>query len=187
MPVELKKRLLTVDAYHALIDAGIFDEDDRIELLNGEIIDMSPVGDPHIGCIIWLSQELIPDLKGNAIVSIQSPISLDLHSEPEPDLTICRFGNHLYRNRKIQPQDIHLIIEVADSTLRIDREVKLPLYAAADIPIYWIVNLIDEQVEVYTLPDSIQKIYKQMSLYTRSDELEVPNFDLKLSVDELFG
>ena len=185
MPVQLQRRLLTAAEYHTMINVGIFTEDDRLELLNGEIVCMSPVGDPHIGCVNWLNTMLNRKLAGQAIISVQNPIDVDTMSEPEPDIAICKLRDDFYRTKKAQSTDILLIIEVADSSLAKDREVKLPLYARAGIPVYWIVNLADKQIEVYHTPD--EGIYKVREIATLKDRVTLGSLGLELAVREVLG
>lgn len=185
MEVKLTKRLLTSEAYQLMIQAGILTEDDRVELLHGEIIEMSPVGDLHFGTVNWLDQKLKESLIGQAIVSIKGPVRLGDHSEPEPDIAICRFNPDYYRKGKPTAKDIFLIVEVSDSTLTKDREVKLPIYAESGIPVYWIVNLQDSQVEVHSHPDG--NIYKKREIYILGDSITVPSFDLTIELDEMLG
>lgn len=164
MAVILNKRRITSEAYHLMMDAGILTEDDRVELLNGEIIEKGPIKSPHIGTVNWLDHHLKAMLAGKAIISIQNPIDLGEFSEPEPDLVICQMDEHYYRTRKITPEDIYLLIEVADTTLEKDREVKLPIYASSNIAEYWIINLQDQQVEIYTQP--AKNLYKNRQIAT---------------------
>ena len=185
MAVELKKRKISREAYHVMIDAGIFGPEDKIELLNGEIIDMSPVGNPHIGTINWLSQLFIQKLAGKAIVSIQNPINLSEFSEPEPDLVVCKYRDDFYKHERIKAQDILLLIEVSDTTLEKDREVKFPLYAEAGIECCWIVNLTSKQLEVYTYPEKGK--YQNSQVYAEGEIVALENFGLEFSLSDLFG
>lgn len=185
MPVQLQRRLLTVAEYHTMIDAGILTESDRLELLNGEIIYMSPVGNPHIGCVNWLNTILNQKLAGQVIISVQNPIAMGRMSEPEPDIAICKLQDDFYRTKKAQASDIFLVIEVADSSLSTDREVKLPIYATAGIPVYWIVNLTDQQIEVYHTPD--EGIYKVREIATLKDYVSLDSLGLELAVKEVLG
>ena len=185
MAVELKKRLLTTEAYHLMIEAGILTEDDKVELLNGEIIEMSPIKNPHKGIVNWFTNYLSQLLAGKAVISPQNPIKLGDYSEPEPDITLCKFDKNFYRDKDTTVEDIIVVIEVADSTLYKDREIKLPIYAENGIPAYWIVNLPDEQVEMYSNP--MGKLYKSRELAVKGDMLNIPGFDLQIAVEDIFG
>jgi Uma2 family endonuclease len=144
-------RRFTVDEYHRMIETGVLSENDRVELLDGWILEMSPIGPPHASCIRLLAallQESIPD---GWFVSARSPVTMN-NGEPEPDLTVVRGGLRDYLDRHPGPADVALVIEVADSPLGYDRLQKKPQYAAAGIPEYWIVNLVDRTLEVHRDP-----------------------------------
>lgn len=185
MAVELKKRLLTTEAYHLMIEAGLLTEDDRVELLHGEIIDMSPVGPKHSAFVRRLDQQLQQRYQGKLQVSVQCPIESTPYSEPEPDLCLLAPREDFYEFSHPKPDDVFLVIEVADSSLEKDRQIKLPAYAQAGIPVLWIVNLIDQQVEVYTQP--VGDRYKLRELALPGDVLSLPQLDAPLAVDDVLG
>jgi Uma2 family endonuclease len=110
---------------------------------------MSPVNNPHKGITSLINELLFEQLLGKVNVQSQSPISIDKYSHPEPDITIAYFKKHRYINVDTRPEDIHFLIEVSDSTLQKDRTIKRELYAKAGIPEYWIINIPDEQIEVF--------------------------------------
>ena len=142
----------TVEDYHRLVEARILDEDSRVELLNGQIVQMSPIGKLHAACVDRLS-DLFRDILGKSvIIRVQNPIIPDAHSEPEPDLSILKRKANFYADGHPRPEDILLIVEVADTTLEKDRTTKKELYAAVGIAEYWIINLPDRQVEQYLDP-----------------------------------
>jgi Uma2 family endonuclease len=136
-----------------MADAGIISEDDHIELIAGELVDMPPIGDEHAGLTTQLNHLVYRRGVKDALVSVQSPLVLDDHSEPEPDLMLLRFRADYYKQAKPRAEDVLLLIEVADSSLSYDRSVKRPLYAQHGIAELWIVNLQDRVVEVYRDPD----------------------------------
>jgi Uma2 family endonuclease len=144
-------RRFSVDEYHRMIETGILSENDHVELLDGWILEMSPIGPPHASCVRLLSTLLQEVLPTDWFVSIQSPITLE-NGEPEPDVTVVRGGIRDYRDHHPYGADVALVIEVADSSLQFDRLQKRTQYAAAGIPEYWIVNLIDRCLEVYRDP-----------------------------------
>lgn len=152
MAVQLEKRLFTVDEYHKMVEAGILNEDDRVELLGGEIILMSPIGEHHAGVVNRLNALLNRLLLDSAIVAVQNPIRLTDDSEPEPDVAVLRFRDDYYTGSIPISQDIIFLIEVSDTTDTSDRSVKIPRYAQAGIEEVWIVNLQDRMVEVYSSP-----------------------------------
>lgn len=145
----LSRRRFDVDEYHGMARAGILHEDDHVELIDGELVEMPAVGSRHISCVGRLNRLLVQALGDRAFVTVQSPVRLDRYSEPEPDVAILRPRADDYASETAGPDDTFLLIEVADSSLPIDREVKLPLYAAAGIREVWIVDLTTETVEVY--------------------------------------
>lgn len=148
----LKPWRFTADQYHQMGEAGILRDDDRTELIEGVITCMSPIGSPHAGCVFYLSDEFHRQAGSQAIVSVQSPVRLSEHSEPEPDIALLRPRVDYYRRALPGPEDVLLVVEVSDSTLTFDRRVKLPLYAGAGIPEVWIANLNGECFEVHTDP-----------------------------------
>ena len=163
-----------------MAEVGILSEQDKVELIRGEIIRMSPINSLHAARVKNLAKLLIRALSEELTIGIQDPVSLSQHSEPEPDLSICKFRADSYVSAHPRPEDILLLIEVADTTLRTDRLVKGPLYAEAEIPEYWIVNLNEEQVEVYQQP--VDGRYTQRRVYSDHEQVPMPlekRLDLK--------
>lgn len=173
---------LSIDKYEQMIRAGILTENDRVELIRGELLDKMPIGDAHVEVVNRLNRMFVKLLDESVTVSVQNPLVL-VDSEPEPDLA-------LYTRRaggKARPGDVHLVIEVADSSLEFDRTVKLPLYAEAGIRELWIVNLIDERVEVYQQPQ-LDGTFAQGFIMARGDEVQPLAFaGVKLAVNEILG
>ena len=147
------RRKLDVWDYHRMGDAGVFGAGDRVELIEGELVAMSPIYGPHLGAVIALSQLLVPLTIGQALVSVQNPVRLGDRSEPQPDVALLRPRSDSYRGGAPGPQDVLLLIEVADSSLRYDRAVKLPLYARHGIPEVWIVDLVGNTIETFAHPE----------------------------------
>jgi Uma2 family endonuclease len=137
----LQRHRLSVDEYHRMARAGILPEDSRVELINGEIIDMAPIGSRHAGTVLQLTSLLNQAVRGTAMVWAQNPIHLDPHTEPQPDLALLRPREDFYKTAHPRASDVLLIIEVADTSLRYDREIKIPLYAHHGIPEVWLVDL----------------------------------------------
>jgi len=150
--VTVPVRAFTVEEYHRLAEVGILREDDRVELLNGQILNMMPIGPEHGGSVNWLAAIFHNLDRGRWITSTQNPVHLGEHDEPQPDLMLLRPEPTFYRRRHPGPGDVLLLIEVSDSTLLMDRQEKLPVYARAGIPEVWIVNLPERLVEVYRQP-----------------------------------
>ena len=149
MKPSVTRRRFTVDEYHRMAKAGILHEDDRVELIEGEIIQMAAIGSRHAARVNYVAEQFITALTGRAIVSIQNPVRLGRRTEPEPDLALLRPRPDRYDARLPSPDDVLLIVEVADVTLRHDRDVKVPLYAAAGIPEVWIWDLPRHRILVY--------------------------------------
>jgi Uma2 family endonuclease len=142
----------SIEDYHRLIELGFLTENDRVELIRGELMQMVAKGTPHTVCNTRLIRELVTLLQERGIVRGQELITLHPNSEPEPDLVIARYRPDDYLAGHPTPADILLVAEVADSTLKYDQQVKLPLYAESGISDYWIFNLVVSCLEVYTQP-----------------------------------
>src|SRR4028119_1592910 len=142
----------SLDEYHRLAELGFFHEDDRVELIRGEIIQMAAKGTPHTTCCSNLLEELAILVAGKAKVRCQDPITLPSSSEPEPDFVIVRLRADNYLSAHPTASDVLLVIEIADSTLKYDQETKLSLYAEAGISDYWIFNLVKNHLETYSEP-----------------------------------
>ncbi|MDQ2729821.1 MAG: Uma2 family endonuclease [Actinomycetota bacterium] len=171
MAIELRRRTWTVDEYHRMAEAGVLREDDRVELIEGEIIEMSPIGSAHARCVNRLTALLVPAAGGRAIVSVQNPVRLSPRSEPQPDLSLLRWRHDFYPEGPT-PGDVLLVIEVAASSVGFDRRVKVPLYGRAGIPEVWIVDLDAAQVEVHTGLSS--GTYREVRATAAGDMLEPP-------------
>jgi Uma2 family endonuclease len=152
-------RMFSVDEYHRMIEAGIFNEDDNVELLEGWIVKMAAMGRLHRGVVILLDELLRPFLPNGWHIAAQASLALDT-SEPEPDLAIVRGDARSALERKPIGTDVGIVIEVADTSLEIDRTIKSAIYARNAIPIYWIVNLEDNVIEVFSQPDPVQSRYQ---------------------------
>ena len=175
-------RLFTVDEYLDMEKASILHEDDRIELIDGKIIVMAPIGDPHIGGTAWLTMLLAPALVGRALVLVQCPIYLNDHSAPQPDFAVVRL-RPVTEIARYYPFDVYLVIEVADSSLHYDTGAKLARYAAAGIPEVWIANLRVREVTAYTDPSGSS--YSTATTYHPGDSVSPCAFpDVTLAVDE---
>jgi len=135
-----RRHRLTVADYHRMGEVGILAPDARVELIDGEIIDMAPIGSPHVSTVLRLDHLLKDAVKGHALVLVQAPIVLDDYSAPQPDLALLRLRDDYYRSSLARPADVLLIVEVAQSSLRYDRSVKVPLYARHGIPEVWVVD-----------------------------------------------
>ncbi|HEY0071996.1 MAG TPA: Uma2 family endonuclease [Chloroflexia bacterium] len=152
MAVQIERILFTSEQYEKMIEAGILEEGDNVELLRGEIVKMAPIGLRHAGCVARLAAIFAARLAGSVIVWPQNPIRLADDTEPEPDVALLKPTPDFYSNARPGAQDVLLLVEVADTWLEKDRTVKVPLYANAGIGLVWIVNLNEDVVEVYSAP-----------------------------------
>ena len=153
-PAELTptRRRFTVAEYYVMADAGILTENDRVELLDGEIIVMPPIRDWHAAGVKFFANTMPPALQSRAMLAVQDPVRLDDSSEPQPDVMLLRWRDDFYRSGHPEPDDVLLLIEVSDTTLSYDRNEKLPRYARAGIPEVWIANRPNRRIEAYSNP-----------------------------------
>lgn len=185
-PVMAPHRKLTVSEYHLMGRVGILHEDDRIELIEGEIINMSPIEPLHSGTANILIELLGYPTRGRAIATVQNSIYIAPRSEPQPDFALLRFRADRYKSRLPEVADVLLLVEIADSSARYDREVKLPLYARHGISEYWIINIPEQQIEVYSDPDTDRAQYRQTSIVTQGTLAPASFPDVALDVRALF-
>lgn len=146
----LRRHRLTVEDYYKIGEAGVFKEKDRVELIEGEIIDMVPIGSKHAYALNKLNRIITKLAPEEILVRIQDPLRLDQYNEPEPDLALV--SNKNYSTHHPGPSDTLLVIEIADSSLAYDMDIKTPLYARHNIPEVWIINLIDHKLHVFRKP-----------------------------------
>ena len=179
-----EKRRFTADEYLKMAELGILAPDEKLELIDGEIYKkMSPVGLPHIWCVARLTEMLVLKLAGRAIISAQSPLRLDDYNEPEPDVVLFPLEA---MNRQPTAKDALLVVEVSDSTLNLDRKVKLPLYARFGVAEVWIVNVSEKCVEAYR--DAKDGMYRQVKMYDETEVIAPVKFpDVSFSVGEILG
>ena len=149
---DVRLRPITVEEYHLMGETGIIGPDERVQLVSGRIIQMPPMGPKHAYHLTMLHEILRTTFQGRAAIRSQIPLTLDGYSEPEPDFAVVRAPQERYQFQHPTAADAFLVIEVSDSTLRTDRGEKLLAYAEGGIPEYWIVNLVDRTLEIYTKP-----------------------------------
>ena len=184
--VAATRRRFTRAEYYRMAEVGILGEDDRVELIRGEIVEMSPIGRRHRAFVNNLTQLLILRLAGRAIVSVQNPVALTDDTEPQPDLAVLRRRPVPYKEREAWAEDVLLLIEVADSSLAYDRSTKLRLYAEAGVPEYWVVDCAAETVEVYRTPGP--EGYRDVSRAAGTATLALDAFpDIELTTTEIFA
>lgn len=174
----------TVDEYYKMIELGMLKDYEKAEIIEGELIQKMPIGKKHSAVVEKLN-EMLRDLLGKSVsLRNQQPVRFGDYDEPEPDLAVLRRREDFYSGSKPVPKDVLLLIEVSDATLKYDRNTKLTLYAEAEIPEVWIVNLPNDIIEVHTKPGS--GIYQLTKIFKRGETTEseiMPN--LKLEVDKI--
>jgi Uma2 family endonuclease len=182
LDIELTRRRFTLDEYHRMAEAGILNEDDRVELIRGEIVQINPIGSRHASCVARLSDVLLGSLRGRAVLWPQNPLTILPDSEPQPDVILLRYRHDFYRNALPGPADVALLIEVADSSLRYDRWLKAPLYAEAGVQEYWIVDLEGHAVEVHPNPSGGRyQSVKRVGITGTVSPLAFPDLPLAVS------
>ena len=186
MSVQLLKRQFNVREYNQMPQAGILKEDEKVELIRGEIVKMSPVGRRHAACVNRLNQLFSQRLGNLVLVSVQNPVELDNYSEPEPDIALLKPKTDFYESGHPTPGEIFLIVEVADTTIKGDREVKIPLYAEDNVIEVWLVNLNEQCLEIYRKPTP--KGYELVQNLRRGQSLSIQKFpNINIQVDEILG
>jgi len=187
MAVPIQKRFVTLDEYHRMAEEGAFPPDARVELIRGEIVEMSPIGPAHAGSVRRFIRNFSSRLSPYAVVDAQNPVELrDQESEPQPDITLLRLRDDLYSTATPTPGDTFLVVEVADSSLSFDRRVKMHLYAEAGIPESWLVDLNSETLFVYRRPSPDG--YQDVRAYRRGESVAPEAFpDVLFTVDEVLG
>lgn len=150
----LPRHKLSLEDYYKMGEAGILGEDSRVELIEGELIDMAPIGSRHVRAVNILTELLVPQARGVAVVSVQNPVSLPPDNGPQPDIALLKPRADNYGDSLPTAQDVLLIIEVADTTAKYDREVKAALYARHGIQEFWLVDVQGKAVEIYQEPGS---------------------------------
>ena len=186
MAIPLIRHRFTAADYHKMAEAGILHEDDRVELIEGELVDMTPIGRRHLACVDRLAELFIRGLGEKAIVRVQGAIRLSEHSEPQPDLILLRRRPDFYADADARPEDVWLIVEVADTSLPYDRGVKAPLYARSGIPEFWLVDLTGRSISLFRDPGPDG--YRTVLVARGNEPLSVQAFpELPLTADQILG
>jgi Uma2 family endonuclease len=181
-PPLLRRHRLTVADYYRMGEAGVFSPDARVELIEGEVIDMAPIGTKHGSTVKRLNSLLTAAVGSRAIVSVQDPLRLSDLSEPEPDLMLLKPRADFYADAHPSAADVLLLIEVADSSARYDREIKLPLYARHGVPEVWLVDLEARLLRFFRMPAG--EAYQQTSTTAspgRTAVAALPGIDIDLA------
>jgi len=186
MAIQNPKRLISIDDYHRMAADGLFSEDDRVELIDGEIVEMTPIGDLHCAGVRRLDDLFTSALGRRVLVDKEHPVQLGNWSEPEPDLALLARRDDYYASGTPTPDDVFLIVEVADSSAGYDRRVKAPLYAREGIREYWLLDLQAGLLEVHRGPGPGG--YQQIRRLRRGDSIAAEAFpDVLFSVADLLG
>jgi Uma2 family endonuclease len=182
----LPHRKFTVDEYHNFIELGVFNPEERIELWEGEFVEMSPIGKRHAGIVAGLTAYLNHLFFKKLVVWSQNPIILSDFSEPQPDVCVLQGRDNFYKNESATANDVLLVVEVSDSTVRYDREIKFPRYAENGIQEAWLIDLENDRIEIHTQPTA--KGYKLVKILHRGDIAESTIFEeIKIAVDDILG
>ena len=186
MSVALPKHRFTAAEYHLMAQAGILSEDDRVELIRGEVVEMTPIGRWHAGCVDRLTRLFASRLGERAIVRVQGPVPLAPDSEPQPDVALLRPCLDFYVETPLGPPDVLLVVEVADPSAATDRTAKIPLYAEAGVREAWLVDLAAGRIEVYRRPEAHG--YREILTLHRGQSLALEAFpDLAIPVADVLG
>jgi Uma2 family endonuclease len=186
MTLLVARHLFTVDEYHRMGTACVFGETERVELIEGEIVEMTPIGSRHAGHVNRLNDLLTAAVGRMAIVAVQNPLRLGSRSEPQPDLLLLRRRADYYASAHPEPPDVLLLVEVADTSLDYDRLVKIPLYARAAIPEVWLLDL--EALSLLVHRDPGSEGYRDVRSARRGERLalgSLPGF--AVAVDDVLG
>jgi Uma2 family endonuclease len=169
MPTAPNRRIVTVDEYHRMADAGILTENDRVELIDGEIVEKVTIGPRHLACVDRATQAFVTGAAWRAIVRVQGSFRLSFLSEPEPDVTLLRARPDYYVKALPTPADVLLVVEIADSWLAFDRDRKRPLYAEAGVAEFWLVDLNTNIVLRHRDPEG--RAYRTVERHTRGETI----------------
>jgi Uma2 family endonuclease len=186
MSVQIERRWFSVEEYDRMIKSGILTADERVELIEGEIVKMSPIGELHAACVKRLNAFFNRLVGRDVIIGVQDPVHLNDFSRPQPDVALLKPRDDFYAQAHPTPDDILLIVEVADTTAASDRAVKVPLYARTGIPVVWLVDLQRDLIEIYARP--VNGAYQEAREARRGDTLTLESLPvLKFNVDEILG
>lgn len=186
MSIPVLKRRFTVKDYHKMGEIGVFENDEKTELINGEIIKMSPIGKRHASCVNRCNRLFYQTLGDRILISVQNPIQLNDLSQPQPDLVLLQPRPDFYEKQHPQPSDILLLIEVADTTIEFDQQVKIPLYCQNHIQEVWLIDLNQNIIRMYRTPTA--NGYQFIQLFEPEQTLALGAFpDVTINVNEILG
>ncbi len=183
---DFNRHRLSVADYHKMGEVGIFSDDDRVELIEGELVDMAPIGSEHAG-IVNLLNRLLTEIRGEkAIIGVQNPIILGDHSEPQPDILVLHPREDFYRDSHPTPGDVFLLIEISDTTANQDRNIKIPLYAQHNIPEVWLIDIPNRCMELYRKPHPPNRTYQHIEILREGTARCTQLRELKIDLNHLF-
>ena len=186
MPTETTRKLFTVQNYYRMAEVGILTEQDRVELIEGEVVELSPKGKRHAMTVNRAGMLFARGIGDEAVVSIQNPAHLDDYNEPQPDVVLIRPREGFYGTGHPEPGDVLLLIEVAETSLRFDRKVKVPIYARSGIREVWIVDLNTDVIHIFR--NLSEGGYSEITTKSRGESISLEAFpDFSIRVDELLG
>jgi Uma2 family endonuclease len=186
MQTEATKKLFTVYEYYQMVETGILSQHVRTELINGEVIEMSAMGVRHRAFVNRASDLLIPLFKGKAQISVQLPVRLNDFNEPQPDICFLKPRRDFYATKHPGPSDVFMAMEISDTSLGYDRDIKLGVYAAARIPEVWILDLVNQILLVFRDPS--RKAYRTSLSFSRADSVFLSAFpEIPITVSDLLG
>ena len=186
MTLQLSRRRFTVDEYYQMARAGILTEGDRVELIDGEIVEVAPLGPRHAAGVMRLTQLFGQRFGDAALINVQNPVRLDERTEPQPDVALLRPRADFYASGHPTPAEVLLIVEVAETSVEADRRIKVPLYARSGIPETWLVDFIGEAITIYREPTPDG--YRTVRTARRGERLACLAFpNRELAVVEIIG
>lgn len=184
MALELQRRTWTADDFDRMVETGVLTKDDHVELIEGEIVEMSPIGSPHVSAVNVLTALLVPQVAGRAIVQIQGSVRLSERSEPQPDVALLQWRDDFYRKALPTAADVLAVMEMAGSSVDTDRRIKIPLYGRAGIAEAWLVDLPAGVIEVHRDPSP--EGYAPHRTHGPGDVLAVGFDDVVVAVSDIF-
>ncbi len=185
MEAELERRTISTEEYHKMWEVGILGEEERVELIQGEIVNMSPIGSKHAACVKRINALFSSMIGDKAIIGIQDPVSLDDYSEPQPDISILKPSEDFYKDRHPYAEDTLLLIEVADTTVESDTHIKIPLYARAGIPECWVIDLNLGDIIIYQYP--LSGVYRSRTIVKNNEEITLSLLGHTINTRDILG
>lgn len=181
---ELKRKLFSVTDYYKMLETGLLSEQDRVELIHGEIIRISPIGSKHGGYVKTIANLITRKLGHQITISVQDPVRSSEFSEPEPDVAVLKNRDDFYTESHPTPKDVYFLVEVADTSIGYDFDVKLPLYAAAGIPEVWILDVNAQTITQHSQPDA--NAYLEVDILKKGMNLKCTVLDFVLDLGVVF-